>query len=98
MRVGSRLVELTVEVMEHLADRRDVVQIGAADDQISSLGIDHEIESTHRKARHTGRGRVRGASDPSIPAVSLPRGARTGGGPAVFLFFCRVLAIAALWA
>jgi hypothetical protein len=65
---------------------------------------DHEVEanlglqSTHRKSPDPRRRRVPGASDPSIPAVSLPRGASHWRGSGGFPILLRVLAIVALWA
>lgn len=52
-RLGHRVIELGVEVIEHLADSLDVVQFGAADAEISAVWIDPEIESTEREGSNT---------------------------------------------
>ena len=50
---GHRVIELGVEVIEHLADSLDVVQLGAADAEVSAVWIDPEIESTERQGFNT---------------------------------------------
>ena len=51
--LGHRVIELGVEVIEHLADSLDVVQFGAADAEFSAVWIDPEIESTEREGSNT---------------------------------------------